>query len=311
MTHRIPLIVDTDTAADDCFALMLAATAERADLRAVTIVQGNIGFAQQVENALLTLEIVGRAGEVPVYRGAPQALIEPRISAEDIHGDGVGGQRRTGAEQPESEHAVSALIRLAREFAGELKLVAIGPLTNIALATALDPEFASHVRELVIMGGSINGRGNVTAVSEYNIAVDPEAAAIVLAAGFPSIRFVTWDPLTTTQGSLTQQDIDTIAALETPRAKFFVRANAQTFAFDVSQGLPGSSHCDSIAVLTALDPALVLDERPYEVSVERSGNVSRGQTVFDWMSSTPNATAIERIDHERFVGSMLAMLRKP
>ena len=307
----IPLVIDTDTAADDCFALLLGLTDPRADLRAITMVAGNVGFDQQVENAFLTLEVAGRPAGVPVHLGARTPLVRAWASASDVHGDGVGGQRREGAEQPSAEHAVDALVRLAREHAGELKIVAIGPLTNIALAVRRDPDFATNVAELVVMGGSINARGNITAAAEYNIYVDPEAAQIVLDAGFPRVRFVTWDPLSLRDALFDEAMIDRIRALDTPRSRFFVRANQQTFDFDVAVGVGGSVHCDSLSVLVALDPAVVLDEREYFVAVELHGELTRGATVFDWRAVAPpaNATAIERIDRDRFVEAMLGMLQ--
>lgn len=310
MTAPIPLVIDTDTAADDCFALMIGLTDPRADLRAITMVAGNVGFEQQVENAFLTLEVVGRRGGVPVHLGARQPLVRSWASASDVHGDGVGGQRRAGDEQASDEHAVDALVRLARAHAGALKIVAIGPLTNIALAVRRDPRFAANVAELVVMGGSLNARGNITAAAEYNIYVDPEAAQIVLDAGFASVRFVTWDPLSLTQAVFDQAMIDRIRALGTPRAEFFARANQQTFDFDVAVGVGGSVHCDSLSVLAAIDPGVVTAEHPYFVAVELHGELTRGATVFDWraVAPPPNATAIERIDRDRFVSTMLGML---
>jgi purine nucleosidase len=307
---RIPLVIDTDTAADDCFAIMLAATHPRADVTAITMVAGNVGFAQQTENAFLALEVVGRPGGVPVHLGARQPLVRAWASATDVHGDGVGGQRRQGSEAPSDEHAVDALVRLAREHEGELRIVAIGPLTNIALAVRRDPEFAARVAQLVIMGGSINARGNITAAAEYNIYVDPEAAQIVLDAGFPAVRFVTWDPLSLRDVVFDAAMIERIRALDTARSRFFVRANQQTFDFDVAVGVGGSVHCDSLSVLVALDPALVQEESGYFVAVELQGTLTRGATVFDWraVAPPPNATAIERIDRERFVDAMLTML---
>lgn len=310
MTDRIPLVIDTDTAADDCFALMIGLTDPRADLRAITMVAGNVGFEQQVENAFLTLEVVGRRGEVPVHLGARQPLEREWASASDVHGDGVGGQQREGSEPAADEPAPDALVRLAREHAGALKVVAIGPLTNIALAVQRDAGFAANVAELVIMGGSINARGNITAAAEYNIYVDPEAAQIVLDAGFASVRFVTWDPLSLRDVVFDQARIDSIRALGTRRSDFFVTANQQAFDFDVAVGVGGSIHCDSLSVLVALEPALVLEERAYFVAVETQGELTRGATVFDWRAVAPpvNATAIEAIDRGRFVEYMMRML---
>ncbi|MFG6402351.1 nucleoside hydrolase [Microbacterium sp. P04] len=310
MTPRIPLVIDTDTAADDCFALMIGLTDPRADLRAITMVAGNVGFEQQVENAFLTLEVVGRRADVAVHLGARQPLEREWASATDVHGDGVGGQRREGTETASSEPAEEALVRLAKEHAGELKIVAIGPLTNIALAVRRDPEFAANIAELVIMGGSINARGNITAAAEYNIYVDPEAAQIVLDAGFRSVRFVTWDPLSLRDAVFDAAMIDRIRALGTRRSAFFVTANQKTFDFDVAVGVGGSIHCDSLSVLVALEPSLALEENGYFVAVELQGELTRGATVFDWRAVAPpaNATAIESIDRERFVDAMLGML---
>jgi len=302
----IPLVIDTDTAADDCFALLVGLLDPRADLKAVTIVGGNVGFDQQVHNALLTMSLAGRS--VPVHLGARDPLEREWVSAEDVHGDGVGGQVYDGAMTTEAEHAVDALIRLAAENPGELRVVCIGPLTNIALAAQKDPAFITNVAGLWIMGGSINARGNITPAAEYNIYVDPEAAAIVFEAGFANVTVISWDPLTIRDTVVTQPRLDRIAALDTPLSRFFVRANAATFAFDLENGLGGSTHPDSLTALLAIDPSYVLKAGSYRVEVETQGELTRGATVFDWRSSAPNATAIESIDGDRFFDYLLQLL---
>ncbi|KRE31328.1 nucleoside hydrolase [Agromyces sp. Soil535] len=297
----IPLVIDTDTAADDCFALLVGLLDPRADLRAITMVAGNVGFEQQVHNAFLTLGLAGRLGDVPVHLGARTPLLREWRSASEVHGDGVGGLRRPSDEhEPSAEHAVDALIRLAEEQAGELTIVAIGPLTNLALAVRKEPGFASLVKELVVMGGSINGRGNITPAAEYNIYVDPEAADIVLRAGFPRVTIVSWDPLTLRDAVFTAAHVEQIQELDTSLSRFFVRANQATFDFDVRVGISGSTHPDSLSVLLAIDRSLALEERPYRMAVETRGELTRGATVFDWRSDEPNVTAIERIDSPRF-----------
>ena len=300
----IPLVVDTDTAADDCFALLVALLHPRADLKAITIVGGNVGFEQQVHNAFLTLEVAGRLGEVPVHLGSAEPLYRDWVSAEDVHGDGVGGQRRSNDAVPEPEGAVDALVRLSKEYEGELSLVCIGPLTNLALALRKDPAMAARLKQVVVMGGSINARGNITPAAEYNIYVDPEAAAAVLAAGIPSLRFVTWDPLTLQQAVLGPERLARIEALGTRLSQFFVTANHITYDFDVAAGLGGSTHPDTLSVLVALDDAVVTSERPYLVGVETTGILTAGATVFDWRVAPEdcNATAIESIDEELLFG---------
>ncbi len=307
----IPLVIDTDTAADDCFALLVGLLDPRADLLAITMVAGNVGFDQQVDNAFLTLGLADRLGEVPVHLGARTPLLREWRSADEVHGDGVGGLKRPADGQlPSDEPAVDALIRLARENRGALRLVAIGPLTNIALAIRKDPEFVDNVASLYVMGGSINARGNVTPAAEYNIYVDPEAAQIVFSAGFVDVTVISWDPLTLRDAIFGQAQIDRIAALDTPLSRFFVRANRATFDFDVSVGIGGSSHCDSLSVLLCLDRSYVLAERRYLLDVETQGLLTRGATVFDWQSEQTNVTAIERIDADRFFRYMLEMLSR-
>jgi purine nucleosidase len=304
--HSVPLLIDTDTAADDCFALLIGLLDPRADLRAITIVGGNVGFDQQVHNALLTMSLTGRT--VPVHLGARDPLEREWVSAIDVHGDGVGGQRFDGPLTTDDEHAVDAMIRIAAEYPGQLRVVCIGPLTNIALAVRTDPAFIDNVAGLWIMGGSINARGNITPAAEYNIFVDPEAAAIVFGAGFEKITVISWDPLTITDTVFDQARIDRIAALDTPLSRFFVQANAATFAFDLEGGIGGSTHPDSLTTLLAIDDSYALAVGSYRVEVETLGELTRGATVFDWRSSAPNATAVERADGDRFFEYLLALL---
>jgi purine nucleosidase len=306
---RIPLLIDTDTAADDCFALLVGLLDPRADLKAITMVAGNVGFDQQVDNAFLTVGLAGRLGQVPVHLGARDPLEREWLSASDVHGDGVGGLKRgDDGHAPDEEHAVDALVRLAREHKGELRIVAIGPLTNIALAIRKDPEFAGNLGALYVMGGSINARGNITPAAEYNIYVDPEAADIVFSAGIADVVVISWDPLTITDAVFDQTRIDRIAALDTPLSRFFVRANQATFDFDLAAGIGGSSHCDSLTALLALDRSYATEEGRYRLEVETEGTITRGATVFDWHSDENNVTAIEKADGERFFDYMLALL---
>lgn len=294
----VPLVIDTDTAADDCFALLVGLLHPNADLRAITIVGGNVGFDQQVHNAFLTLERAGRAGDVPVHVGAATPLEREWVGAEEVHGDGVGGLRRSGRDEPSDEAAADALLRLSHELEGELTLVCIGPLTNIATALRRDPGLAARVREVIVMGGSVNGRGNITPVAEYNVYVDPEAADIVLQAGFKRLRWVPWFPTTLQDAVFDLDHIAQLASLGTTLSTFFVRANEATFGFDMAAGIGGSSHPDTTAVLCAVQEGFVVQERQYRVAVETRSDLTRGVTVFDAEAGevAPNGTAVERVD---------------
>lgn len=309
---RIPLVLDTDTAADDCFALLVAALHPRADLRAVTVVAGNVGFERQLDNALLTLGLAGRL-DVPVHAGASTPLRRERVGAEEVQGDGTGGLRRGERQtQAAAEPAWETLVRLARELAGHLTIVAIGPLTNVALAVQHDPGFAARVRRLVIMGGSANGRGNVTPVAEYNIFVDPEAAAEVFAAGFPQVTLVPWDPVCIRDSICDAARMQRIEAIGTPLAHFFVRADQAPFDFDSSHGLDGSTHCDTLSTLLALQPDLATASRRCRVQVETDSDLTRGVTVCEDRSNDPVAPGdvdvVLAADRERLFAEFEALL---
>lgn len=304
----VPLIVDTDTASDDCFALLLALLDPRADLRAITMVQGNVGFDQQVHNAFLTLEVAGQLGEVPVYLGAREALGGGWVGAEDVHGDGVGGQRRANDAAPEPEHAVDALVRLAAASPGEITVVAIGPLTNLALAIERDPSFVSNVRELIVMGGSLDGVGNITPAAEYNIYADPEAAAAVVGAGFARLRFVTWSPVTLRDAVFDAGRVARIEATGTQRAAFFVRANQAPFDFDTAHGAAGSTHPDTLSVLAAIDPAVVVEEVPFVMTVVLEWERRGATDVVPANPGDANCTAVTLADGELLFETMLGIL---
>ncbi|RCV47980.1 nucleoside hydrolase [Marinitenerispora sediminis] len=310
---NVPLVVDTDTAQDDCVALLAALLDPRADLRAITMVAGNVGFDRQVRNAFLTLNAAGRLGEVPVHLGCRRPLVRPWESAENVHGDGVGGldMDLTGCA-PEEEHAVDALVRLAAQRPGELSVVAIGPLTNIAMAAAKDPDFPRNLRALYVMGGSNNGRGNITAAAEFNFYVDPEAAKTVFAAGFP-VTVVPWDPVTLRQAVFGTERLAEISALGTPLAGFFTRVCAATLEFDRRVGIEGTTHPDSLTVALLLRPELLRRAAGYHVDVETAGELTRGYAAMSWgvHGRAANAAVVEEVDAAGFFGYLRDLLARP
>ena len=300
------MVLDTDTAADDCFALLACLLHPAADLQAVTIVAGNVAFQQQIDNALITIDQAGRGGEVPVFAGCTAPLTRPWRSAAHVHGDGKGGHRWPRPSQAvENDHAVNALATLAERFRGELDLVCIGPLTNVASALILDRGLPSKIRKLHIMGGSNNWRGNITPAAEYNFYADPEAANVVLQAGF-DVTIVDWS-LTVRQAVFDDAERAAIASLETPLSRFFTIVNGPTLAFNRRVGIHGSTHPDLLTVLCLLEPELVSRTGRYRVEVETHGSATLGHSVFDWgvFDDAPNATVVEEIDRPAFVDSVL------
>ena len=306
----IPFILDTDTAQDDSVAILLGVLDEAADLRAVTMVAGNVGFDQQTENALMALSVAGVLGDVPVFLGCRRPMVREWVSAEYVHGDGSGGlSMDTEGVSIEDEHAVDALLRLTAEEPGTLNVVAIGPLTNIAMAVVKDPGFPSRVNHLFIMGGSNNARGNITAAAEFNFYVDPDAAKIVFGAGF-DITVVPWEPLTVRDAIFSREQMASIGEQGTPVAKFFRQVCEATLEFDESVGIPGSSHPDSLTVAVMLHPELVRKSSSYAVDIEADSELTRGYSAMSWgvHGLTPNARVVEEVDAEAFYSYIVSTM---
>lgn len=307
-----PLIIDTDTAQDDCVAILMGALSDEADLRAITMVGGNVDFDRQVENAHMTLNVAGRLGEIPIHLGCRSPLVRPWESAENVHGDGTGGLSMDFTDcAVEPEHGVQALIRLVAERPGEITIVAIGPLTNIAMASILDPMFVQNVGRLIVMAGSNNARGNITAAAEFNVWVDPDAAKIVFGAGF-EITVVPWAPLTLDHAVFSRDQLAEIEKIGTPLSEFFLRVCLATLEFDESVGIPGTTHPDSLSVSLALEPDLATAAGRYHVDVEADSELTRGYTAMSWgvHGLEPNATVIESVDGDRFYRRISDMLAR-
>ncbi|TFD51176.1 nucleoside hydrolase [Cryobacterium sp. Hh7] len=310
---RIPLIIDTDTAQDDCVALLVGLLDPRADLRAITMVAGNVGFERQVRNAHLTLNAAGRLGDIPIYLGCRRPLVRDWVSAENVHGDGAGGLAMDfDGLAAHSQHGVDALIDLVAAAPGEISIVAIGPLTNIAMAAVKDPNFVGNVKSLFIMGGSNNGRGNITAAAEYNFYVDPEAARTVFEAGF-NVTVIPWAPLTLDHAVFSREQLAGIAAIDTPLARFFTRVVGTTLDFDESVGIAGSTHPDSLTAAVLLHPELVTAAADYAVDVETGSELTRGYSAMSWgvHELTANARVVEAVDGAAFLQYITDLLSRP
>jgi len=311
MTARIPIVIDTDTAQDDCIALLVGLLDPAADLRAITMVAGNVGFDRQIRNAQMTMSVAGRLGEVPVYLGCRRPLVREWVSAEYVHGDGAGGLTMDfDGLAPDPQHGVDALIALAAASPGEITVVCIGPLTNIAMAAVKDPSFVGNVKALFIMGGSNNARGNITAAAEYNFFVDPEAAKTVFDAGFASITVVPWAPVTLADAVFPREQLAHIARIDTPLARFYTRIVDTTLAFNLSVGIDGSTHPDSLTAALLLHPEFVEARGGYAVDVETGSALTRGYASMSWGAHglAENATVIERVDAEAFSDYLVALL---
>src|SRR5207247_8435264 len=264
----------------------------------------------QIENALYTIEMAGRSGDVPVYPGCAEPLVGEWVGAEYVHGqDGMGDSGFPRARQrPGREHAVDELVRRVGESPGELTILAQGPLTNLALAAVRDPDLPRKVRHLYVMGGGV---GNITPAAEFNFFVDPEAAKIVLKAGFPLTLF-TWT-LTRSHGVFGEDKLARIHALDTALTRFFAQVNRKALEFDRDvAGIPGSTHPDSMTCAAIVEPTLVLAAEDAVVDVETGGELTRGWSLIDTLGRTgrePNARVVTDYDTDRFFELLLDVLR--
>lgn len=297
---RIPLLIDTDPGVDDALALLMAFNDERHEVVGLTIAAGNVGLAHTVGNALKLCDVADV--DVPVFAGCDAPLLHPALDAAYVHGqDGFGDIGYTpSTRRAETEHAALAILRLSHQYAGKLLLVALGPLTNLALALKLDPGLPSRIRRLVVMGGAVSAHGNMTPAAEFNIAFDPEAAHIVLTA-FPQFELVDWEA-TVAHGLPHAQVVDWLAA-DSPRARFFRDISRKTREWSVDRRGDDWFAADALAMAHALHPqgATELVLRP--LAVELEGRHTRGATVVDWQrehGGTDNATILMRYDRGRF-----------
>ena len=308
MDERIPLLIDTDPGVDDALALLMAFDDRRHALQALTITAGNVGLAHTLANALKLCEVAGV--DVPVHPGCPVPLLHPAEDAAYVHGrDGFGDTGYApAARQPEAEHAALAILRIAREHAGRLLLVTLGPLTNLALALRLDPTLPERVGRLVVMGGAVTGQGNTSVPAEFNIAFDPEAADIVFRA-FPKAEVVDWEAVL--RHGFLHADVDAWLAAGDARARFYDAISLNTRRWSADRRGDRWHSADALAMAVALAPQGVqrAEERP--LAVELEGRLSRGATVVDWQrrSGRPdNARIVLDYDQAAFEARVRAAL---
>lgn len=296
------IIIDTDPGIDDAIAILLALSAKQElDVVALTTVNGNVTVDKNTKNACRILEIAGRC-DIPVYRGSDKPLVRKVHSCEAVHGaDGLGNiNLPEPVKVPEKEDAVAFLIRKAEEEKGELTLLPIGPLTNIAKAVQKDARFVKNIKEVVIMGGG-EKMGNITPVAEFNFWEDPEAAKIVFEAGFEKVTMIGLDA--TAHIWMTPAHRELLYQINTPISRFMY--DITRVYCDIHwerERKMGCELCDALIPAYLLDSSVITAVDAY-VAVETEGICAGTSVVYrtgQYTDKKPNCRAAVSADGKRF-----------
>jgi len=274
------ILIDTDPGIDDSLAILLALASPELSLEGISVVHGNCSLEQATTNGLSVLELA-HATHIPLAKGCELPLVQPSLLAPETHGNtGLGYAKLPEPRiKPTPQHGSDFLIEKILSNPGEMTLVAIGPLTNIALAIRKEPRIVGALKELIIMGGAIRYEGNTTALAEFNTYVDPHAAHIVYHAGIPT----TLVPLDVTyQCVLTSQDVERLQKLDSPIPDFVKDTTDFYMEFhDAYQGMKGCVINDPLALALTFAPELC-EYQTLPVDVDISGGVSLGKTFADF-----------------------------
>lgn len=307
MARRV--ILDVDTGTDDAVALMVAALSPDLELVGATTVVGNCPAVICTENTLRVFDHIGV--DIPVYQGMVEPMVRPdfpRNNPSAIHGDYLDLPAAQSSAQ--QKHAVEWLIEAYLASDGDITLVPVGPLTNVATAIRREPRILSKIPELVIMGGA-HYTGNQTAAAEFNVWVDPEAARVVLNSGLP-IRMV---PLDATHKALhDEEDCRQLRALGTPAAEAaasFTERRIEGYRRTQPMSQPDAAPIhDALAVCAIIDPDVITTEFIH-VDVETRGELTDGRTVCDFgrrSGKEPNVHFAVDVDTRRFKEMLVDIL---
>jgi purine nucleosidase len=298
MKNARKIIIDTDPGQDDAVAILLAlGSRQELDVMGITTVAGNVPLALTTKNACIVCEVAGRS-DVRVFAGCDKPLGRPLVTAEHIHGaTGLDGPQLFEPSMPvQKQHGVDFIIETLRnEPEKTVTLCTLGALTNIAAAFQKAPDIIARVQELVMMGGAYFEVGNITPTAEFNIYVDPQAAALVLKSGVPIVMM----PLDVTHKVLTLKSrVEAISGLGTKVSKFVVDMLEFFERYDIEKyGSDGGPLHDPTVIAYLLKPEL-FDGRYCNVEIETHSELTLGMTVTDWWGVT------DRTHNVRFINSV-------
>jgi len=304
------ILIDTDTASDDAVAILMALREPEVHVEAITVVAGNSPLKVCIKNALVTVEKAGTSPP-PVYAGASEPLFREQYLAEYVHGeDGMGNMNLPDPKLQLSQgHGVDKIIELVHRFPGELDIVALGPLTNIALALWRSPDIAGKIKQLYIMGGAGMGPGNVSPVAEFNFFADPEAAHKVISSDI-SKTIIGWD-VSTDETFLGEKEMALLPTLG-PLGEFALRCNASLIEFNKGWNKEGFDLPDPTAMAVALYPDIVTKEISAYGFVEYKSDTCYGQyliDIYNLKGKEPNTRNILSINPELFKSRLFQLLK--
>jgi purine nucleosidase len=305
------IIIDTDPGIDDSLALLLAVASPEIILDGVIAVHGNVSTEQTTKNVLSVLELA-QASHVPVFKGCDLPLVKESLLSPETHGNqGLGyAQLPEAATQPKAQHGSDYIIEQIMSRPGEVTLVAIGPLTNVALAIRKEPRIVENVKEVFIMGGAIQHPGNTTAQAEYNTFVDPHAAHIVFHSGMPMIL----TPLDVTyQCIFTKDDLNRLLKIDSPVTKFIADSTRFYMEFhDEYQSIDGCVINDPMTLALTFMPE-ICDYQDLVVDVDISTGVGLGNTFGDFYNyekKKPNMKVAMGVRPRMFMELFLERMEK-
>ncbi|KAJ7993377.1 hypothetical protein DPEC_G00271780 [Dallia pectoralis] len=316
------LVIDTDTGIDDAQAIMMALATPSVQILGITCCFGNTHVDNVCQNVLRVLSVCG-CPEIPVFRGAKVPLVRPIEGFKDHFGtDGLGDvledKDPQWEEKIQRENAASALIRLVADNPKQVSLVALGPLTNLALAIRLDPTFVLNLKELFIMGGNMEGKGNMTVCGEFNFVMDPESAYVVLEEYLGPTHIASWEYCCSNH--LTWEFFEELMSQDTPAGRFMRTISSKCWAYSKAAVLKGDVYFgkgfvpyDSYAMAACIDSSVVTESIECPVRVELQGALCRGMMAVDqnnMLKKNHQASVMKTCDQNKFRMLLLASVRE-
>lgn len=301
MANTKKLILDVDTGIDDAIGILLAVKSKQFDILGITTVCGNVSVDAATLNTCKVLELV-EADNIPVIKGSATPLLRAPHYEHRVHGeDGIGGALKDVQPKKTADagFAPDFIIEQVLQYSEQVTLVLTGPLTNLALAVKKCPELIHHVKEVIFMGGVVKGQGNVSPVAEFNTYADPEAAKLVLDAGFPSLTQVGLD--VTRQVLLTDERID---AIQNEMLAAYIRESTSIYRqrYFERNGVWACAMHDPLAVSLAINKELV-STQAFHVVVETKSEFCDGQMICDFQhqwEKERNVQVCTDVDAEAF-----------